>query len=195
MTDLAKTSKTSPPGVDLPRIRALVEPIALSQGAEVVEVEWVTDGRGFVLRISVDKAGSAAKKAQTEASAVDLEVCSTISRAVSQALDADDPLPAAAHYSLEVGSPGVERALRGEADYVRFEGKKAKLRLVAPPEGSKERVLVGVLGGLSGVSNATLTFTCDAVAHAIPLSNIASGRLVFELGSAERSKPGKKTRK
>lgn len=192
MTDLATSPKPSSPGVDLSRIRALVEPVARAEGAELVDVEWTTEGRGFVLRISVDKAGSAEKKASTEDSAVDLEVCSNISRAVSQSLDENDPFPPTLHYSLEVGSPGVERALRTEADYDRFEGKKAKLRLTTPIDGQK--VLVGLL---SGVKSGELTLVDGPKTHVVPLAHIASGRLVFELGATPkpRPKPGKKNRK
>ena len=166
----------------------MVEPIARAQGAELVDVEWTTEGRGFVLRISIDKAGSAEKKSSTEDSAVDLEVCSNISRAVSQAFDENDPFPSAMHYALEVGSPGVERALRSPADYDRFAGKKAKLRLIAPVDGQK--VLVGVL---SGVQEALLTFLVEAAPEAkpyvFPLTQIASARLVFELGTTPKAGP------
>lgn len=65
-----------------------------------------TDGRGFVLRVLVDKAGSAEKRAQTQESAVDLEVCANISRALLAVLDTASPDPVPGHYSLEVGSPG-----------------------------------------------------------------------------------------
>ena len=92
------------------------------------------------------------------------------------------------HYALEVGSPGVERALRSPADYDRFAGKKAKLRLTAPVDGQK--VLVGVL---SGVQEALLTFLVEGAPEAkpcvFPLTQIASARLVFELGTTPKAGP------
>ena len=183
MTDLAKKKTT---GFDLEHIRALVEPFARTHGAEVVAIEWKTEGHGFILRVLVDKAGSAEKKASTKDSAVDLEVCANLSRDVSAMLDTEDPIPG--HYSLEVGSPGVERALLSAADYVRFEGEKAKLRLTEAVSGQK--VLTGVL---SGVSAGVLSLVEGSTTHSVPLTSISSARLVFELGPAP--KPGKKNRK
>lgn len=182
------TPATAAPGADLDRVRDLALPLARAAGAELVAVEWKSDGRGFVLRVLIDKEGSAERRASTQDSAVDLEVCADVSRALSAALDAAVPDPVPGHYSLEVGSPGVERELRGEADFVRFEGQKAKLRLSAPLLG--QRVVVGVL---SGVSDGQLRLTLGGEAVAVPLTNVTSARLVFELGASP--KPGKKPRK
>lgn len=198
MTEALRSSSTSSSRVDLTPVRAVVEPIAREHGAEVVSIEWTTEGRGFLLRVSVDKAGSADRKAQTEESAVDLEVCAAISRAISQVFDENDPLPAVAQYSLEVGSPGVERELRGEVDFVRFEGKKAKLRLRQPLPATSmaagQKVLVGDLGG---VTNGVLSFVVGPDTHALPVSDIASGHLVFEMHKSPKNRPstGKKNRK
>ncbi len=189
MTTPASTPASS--GPDLDAIRAIVEPIAQNCGAELVAVEWKTDGRGFVLRVLVDKAGSAEKRAQTQESAVDLEVCANISRAFSAVLDTASPDPVPGHYSLEVGSPGVERDLRTEHDYVRFAGQKAKLRLSSPLDG--QRVLTGVLGGLVDGQVTLAAEHADAKPRTFPLSKVVSARLVFEFGPAP--KPGKKNRK
>jgi ribosome maturation factor RimP len=175
---------------DLDRVRDLALPIARAAGAELVAVEWKSDGRGFVLRVLIDKEGSAERRASTQDSAVDLEVCANVSRALSAALDVAEPDPVPGHYSLEVGSPGVERELRGEADFVRFEGQKAKLRLSAPRLG--QRVVVGVLSGVAD-GQLRLALGGDGAPVAVPLTTVTSARLVFELGASP--KPGKKTRK
>lgn len=179
---MTNPTHTKPHGVDLERIRALAEPLARAAGAEVVAVEWKTEGRGFVLRVLVEKAGSAERRASTEEAAIDLEVCATISRGLSAALDEADPIPS--HYSLEVGSPGVERELRGPEDYARFAGKKARLKLRADIGG--QRVHVGVLGP---VDAGAVSVDVGGRALSIPFAQIVTGRLVFELASAQ--KPGK----
>ena len=186
MTSPEKLTST----VDLDRVRALAQPLAHASGAELVAIEWKSDGRGFVLRVLIDKAGSAERRASTQDSAVDLEVCADVSRALSAALDAADPDPVPGHYSLEVGSPGVERDLRGEADFVRFEGQKAKLRLLAPLLG--QRVVVGLLSGVVD-GHLGLALGGEAEPATVPLATITSARLVFELGAAP--KQSKKTRK
>lgn len=192
MTLAEKTTKPASSLPDLAPVRARIEPLAAANGAELVAIEWTTEGRGFVLRVSVDKAGSAAKKAQTEESAVDLEVCATLSREISRSFDENDPFPTHARYSLEVGSPGVERALRTQADYDRFAGKKAKVRLTNAIGGQK--VLEGTINGLEG---GVVTFDLGGSTVPVPFAQIASGRLVFEMtqGQKNRPNPGKKTRK
>lgn len=192
MTEAHRSPSYGSPRVDLAPVRAVVEPIVREHGAEIVALEWTTEGRGFLLRVSVDKAGSAEKKLQTEESAVDLEVCASISRAISRVFDESDPLPAVSKYSLEVGSPGVERALRGEADYERFTGKKAKVRLRSPLDGQKV-----LEGELSGVASGVLSLAVGDGTLSIPVSDITSGHLVFEMSKSPKNRPstGKKNRK
>ena len=119
----------------------VVEPIVSAHGAEVVEVEFKPDRGAWVLRLYVEKAGASENKLSTRDAAVDLELCANISRDLSPALDIADLIPHA--YHLEVGSPGIERPLRGERDFVRFTGQKAKLKLREITNG--QRVVVGTL--------------------------------------------------
>jgi ribosome maturation factor RimP len=161
-------------GIDRDALRRVVEPVLLAHGAELVDVEFKPDRGGWVLRIYVERAGSAEKQLSTRDAAVDLELCADVSRDLSPALDVVDLVPHA--YSLEVSSPGIERPLRKEADFVRFAGAKAKLKVREPVRG--QRVLVGTLGG---VEEGKVRLV-EGKGHAeIPLGNIESARLVFEL--------------
>jgi ribosome maturation factor RimP len=74
---------------------------------------------------------------------------------------------------LEVSSPGLDRPLKKEADYVRFGGQKAQLKLRMPLAGRKN--FVGILGG---VDNGIMQFDVDGKQIAIELSNIDKARLV-----------------
>lgn len=186
MTSSVKTAPTA----DVERVRVLAEPLARACGAELVAVEWKRDGHGFILRVLIDKEGSAERRASTQDSAVDLETCAEVSRALSAVLDTELPDPVPGHYALEVGSPGVERDLRGEADFIRFEGQKAKLRLSAPLLG--QRAVVGVLSGIAD-GHLLVALAGGTAPASVSLSTITSARLVFELGAAP--KPGKKTQK
>jgi ribosome maturation factor RimP len=106
-------------------------------------------------------------------------------------------------YNLEVGSPGVERPLNKLADFQRFVGLKAKLKLQVAVAGQK--VLVGVLGAPIGeqlfLKDGSRTFETA-------FSNIVSAHLVFEYGpgvataaakgaaaKAKAAKPAEKTDK
>lgn len=175
-------------GIDRAKLDALVEPIVRAFGAEVVDIEWRREQPGWVLRVLLEKVGAAASKMTTAAAAVDLDLCSNVARELSTALDADDVVPHA--YSLEVGSPGLERDLRRPADYERFLGERAKVKVHEAVAGQK--VLVGKLGPLEG---GVLTLQDGGVARAIPLNNVAHARLVFEMTSTpKKPKPQKRSR-
>src|SRR5262249_48129324 len=90
-------------------------------------------------------------------------------------------------YTLEVSSPGVERPLRGRADFVRFRGKRAKIKLTEPaPDG--QRVLVGDLGE-PALDHVVLVD--GKKTHTVPFAHIASARLVFAFGPAPKPRTSK----
>jgi len=103
------------------RIGAIAEQVAMPQNIEIVEVELKGSGRQHLLRIYIDK-----PEGVTHAD------CEFVSRAVSEALDAEDPLPGS--YDLEVSSPGIERKLGKWKDWERFAGQKVKVTLQEPAE-------------------------------------------------------------
>src|SRR5687768_13708124 len=107
----------STPFVDRDRLLSVIEPVVRAHGGEVVDFDLKNEN-GWVLRVYVEKLGASAEKMSTKEAAIDLELCSAIARDLSPALDVADPIPH--RYNLEVGSPGVERSLRKEADFVRF---------------------------------------------------------------------------
>lgn len=163
-----------PPGTDRDALLRVVEPVVRAHGAEVVDLELKPDQGGWVLRVFVEKAGASAHNLSTKDAAVNLELCADVSRDLSPALDVVDLIPHA--YNLEVSSPGVERPLRTEADFVRFAGQKAKLRLRDPVGG--QRVLVGLLDGVEG---GKIRLTESGRTHEVSVSSIDRARLVFEL--------------
>jgi ribosome maturation factor RimP len=172
--------------LDRTRVDAVVDPVVRAHGAEVVDLEFKSEPGGWVLRVFVEKLGSAESNADTRDAAVDLDLCSGIARDLSPALDVADIVPH--RYHLEISSPGVERPLRRERDFVRFTGKKAKLKLHAASSASHgEKVVVGILAGVEG---GKVKVTEGHRSHSIPLDEIATARLVFEFGPAP--KPGKK---
>jgi ribosome maturation factor RimP len=168
-------------GIDRDALVRVVEPIVRAHGAELVDLELKPDQNGWVLRVFVEKAGASANNMSTKDAAVNLELCADVSHDLSPALDVVDLIPHA--YSLEVSSPGVERPLRGEQDFVRFAGQKAKLRMRNPVAG--QRVLVGVLDGVSG---GAVRVRDGSRVHEAPLDSIDTARLVFEFGSDGKNK-------
>ena len=119
------------------QIGAIAEPILASLGLELVAVEYLTESGSRILRIYIDKTGG-----------VTVDDCADVSNELSAALDVADPIPA--RYSLEVSSPGLDRPLVKESDYVRFAGKKANIRMKQAIEG-RRNFKVTIEGALSGV--------------------------------------------
>jgi ribosome maturation factor RimP len=97
------------------KIRALAEETARSFGLEVFDLEHRMGGRRWWFRVTLDRLDGE----------VTLEDCASVSRQLSVRLDVEDIVPHA--YEIEVSSPGIERPLRSEGDYVRFAGRRAKL--------------------------------------------------------------------
>ncbi len=166
--------------IDRARLLAVIEPVVSAHGAELCDFELKNEN-GWVLRIYVERLGSMEKKLNTKDAAIDLEICSHIARDLSPALDESDPIPH--RYHLEVGSPGVERPLRKLADFARFVGEKAKLKLRTGVAG--QNVLVGRLARVEG---PTIVLEDGAKSFDIPFDDVVSARLVFEFGPPP--KPG-----
>jgi ribosome maturation factor RimP len=126
----------------------------------------------------------------TKQAAINLELCSLIARDLSPVLDDADPIPH--RYHLEVSSPGIERDLKKPADYVRFTGEKAKLKLKNAVAGQK--VLVGTLGT---VKEGVVDLLDGGKTFPIPIEDVVSARLVFEFGPPSRppSSGGKKKKR
>src|SRR5262245_11715523 len=114
----------------LTRVRELIAPIAADLGLDVYDVEQ----RGGVLRVALDTPPGSD-------GGITLETLALASRLVSRELDHHDPIPG--RYTLEVTSPGVERALRTPAHFRREIGKVVAIRL--SDVGHDERRVAGVL--------------------------------------------------
>jgi len=119
----------------LEKVRALAAPLAAQEGMELVDVEFGGAGGRTTLRLFIDKAGG-----------VSLEDCSSVSRALSAALDVEDPLQGS--YDLEVSSPGLDRPLRTPEHFEKFAGQKVRVKTFGPvPECENRKTFVGTLKG------------------------------------------------
>lgn len=80
---------------------------------------------------------------------VTLNDCEAVSDALDAPLDAADPtgnLP----YCLDVSSPGLDRPFKTQRDYERNYGEKVEIKLYAPMQGTKEKLIVGTLVNRDG---------------------------------------------
>lgn len=165
-------------GLDRDRVVSVVEPILRAHGVEGVELGWRSDSRGWVLSLTVERPTLAEPSA-----GVTLDLCAEISRDLSAALDVADCMPG--RYRLEVGSPGLDRALYGVRDYARFAGRHAKVKLTQPIDG--QRVLRGCLKGVG--EDGRVVLESDGKELRLEPTQIENGRLSFDWQAARGAKP------
>lgn len=102
-------------------------------GYELVDVEYKTLYGEKHLIVYIAKTGG-----------VTLDDCEAVSGALDAPLDAEDPtegLP----YCLDVSSPGLDRPFKTQRDYERNYGEKVEVKLYAPMQGTKQKLIVGTL--------------------------------------------------
>jgi ribosome maturation factor RimP len=162
----------------LARVRELVTPIASDLGLDLYDVEQ----RGGTLRITLDTpAGSD--------SGITLDTLSLASRLMSKELDQHDPIPS--RYTLEVTSPGVERALRRPEHFQREAGKLVAIRLADVPRaepGTGPNPARRIEGIIAAADDTSVTLRIDGDERTIAYAQIDRARTVFAWGP--QPKPG-----
>jgi ribosome maturation factor RimP len=155
----------------LDRVRELVAPILEDLGLELYDCEFA----GGTLRVVIDTPPASP-------GGVDLEQLSLVTRLVSRELDHQDPVPG--RYTLEVTSPGLERALRRPEHYAREVGKTVAVRLHQVVDG--RRRLEGTLVEADGSS---IVLACEGRRIELDIDQIERARTVFVWGPTP--KPGR----
>ena len=112
----------------------LAAPIVDSLNYELVDVEFVKEGANWYLRIYIDKDGG-----------ITIDDCQAVSERMSDILDKQDPIQQS--YYLEVSSPGLDRPLKTERDFVKYKGEEVEVKLFQPIDGQKlfEGELIGLI--------------------------------------------------
>ena len=142
-------------------VAAEVEKIIAGTALELVDVEYVRE-RNWYLRVFIDKQGG-----------VDLEDCQAVSEKLSKILDEKDPI--SDNYLLEVSSPGLDRVLKKEKDFVRYQGRDVDIHFFKPHNGTK--LLTAVLKGRDG---DVLTVSHDETEETLDMKDISQIRLHIE---------------
>jgi len=134
-------------------------------GLELVDVEYLTQGGRWIVRVYVDREGG-----------VTLDECAMLSRELGPLLDVKDVIPH--EYVLEVSSPGLNRRLKKEKDFVWARGKKVKLRIRNPIDGRRN-----FTGMLTDVREGDLLLEVEGGTVVIALREIERANVVFEFGT------------
>ena len=159
------------------KVRAIAAPLAAGEGLELVDVELAGAGGRTTLRLLIDRNGG-----------VSLDDCSSVSRAVSAALDVEDPIQGA--YDLEVSSPGLDRPLRTADHFQKYAGEKVRVKAFGPiPELENRKTFVGTL---AGYEDGRALVDVDGKLFRIPLEQIAKAHVeprLHDLAASEEQEP------
>ncbi len=144
------------------RLTQLVAPVVEDFGCELVELQFRREVPGWVLRLVIDNENG-----------IGIDDCARISREVAHLLEVEDPIEQS--YSLEVSSPGLDRPLKREKDFLRCKGKKAKVVVREPIDGQNQ-----CLGLIEDVTHESVTLRTDHGIIKIPFTRMKKARLVVE---------------
>jgi ribosome maturation factor RimP len=138
----------------------VIEPVIAGMGYELVAVQASNGGR--FLRLFIDKPQG-----------INVDDCAAVSRQLARVFEVEG----IDYDRLEVSSPGLDRPLRKEADFVRFAGQKAEVRMRRPDAGGR-RKFVGVLRGAEA---GQVKVEVDGQTVALALEDLERAKLVPEL--------------
>jgi ribosome maturation factor RimP len=140
----------------------LIEPILAEIGFQLVDVEYTSDRGRWILRIYIDKEGG-----------ITVDDCAKVSWELGDLIDIKNIIEH--HYFLEVSSPGLNRPLRKEADFIRVVGKKIKVKTIIPVSGSRN-----FMGLLKEYREQQLVIDCDGRLITLAWPDIEKANLVYE---------------
>lgn len=144
------------------RINELIQSTVEALGVELWGVEHLMQGKYSVLRVYIDRVDEG----------VTIEDCEKVSRQISGIFDVEDPIPG--EYTLEVSSPGMDRPSFNLAQFARYVGSEAAVRLRIPLEGRRK-----FTGVIQGVSEESVCLLVDGKEHQLPSASIDKAQLVF----------------
>lgn len=148
---------------DLRQIEKDLEALLAADAMELVDLQYRNE-RGWVLRLFVDKAGG-----------VTLDDCQAASDKVGAFLDAANVMNHG--YTLEVSSPGVDRVIKKDKDFLRFVGHRVAVRLRAPVEGRRR-----YQGFLKGLEEGRIVLENEGALVRLERAGVEEARLDPEIG-------------
>lgn len=145
------------------KIEALSEDILSKNGLELVDIEFKKEGNNKVLRLYIERIEGR----------VNLDDISNVTRLISDMLDEEDIIEE--EYILEVSSPGVNRVIKKEKDFIKFTGRKIDVALFKSVDGRKK-----FSGILEGYEDGKVLVLVDDNHMVIPKEDISKVNLSFD---------------
>ena len=140
----------------------LIKPTLEGNGIELVDIEYKKTGRIRVLRVFIDKNQG-----------VTVHDCQELSREIEDLIEIHELIDD--HYVLEVSSPGLDRPLKKDTDFLRNKGKRIQIKTYSPINNKKENA-----GTIRNFINDTLFLERKKDILKIPLTDIAQAKLIIE---------------
>lgn len=146
-------------------VQQLAAPIVQDLNLEIVDIEYVKEGKNWFLRVYIDSD-----------TGVDIEECGLVSERLSEKLDEIDPIPH--NYFLEVSSPGAERPLKKEKDFQKAIGKNVFIKTYEPIDGEKS--FEGILTDFDGQAlKIEIKIKTRKKMITVPYEKVANARLAI----------------
>jgi ribosome maturation factor RimP len=153
-------------------LHTLIETSVSQLGYELVDLE--ISNRGKLLRVFIDKQNPANNK-----DSVNIDDCVLVSNQLGNLLAVENDID---YDRLEVSSAGMDRVLKKEADFLRFIGERATVKLRVGMElpqlaGQEKQIRKNFLGVIRGFSSDVLSLECEGQLYEIAFNNVDKARL------------------
>ncbi len=144
------------------KIEKLIFGMIENYGFELVDVQYQKEGSNWYLRIFIDKDDG-----------IDLDDCEYVSKNLEVLLDAEDIIRDS--YILEVSSPGIERPLKYEKDFIRFIGEMVVVKTYKAIKGQK-----AFKGFLQGIEGQNVIIKDGLESYRLPLNDISHAHVAVD---------------
>jgi len=140
----------------------IIGPVLRDENLDLVDVEFKKEGRSWYLRVYIDKEQG-----------LTVEDCQKVSHQIADLIEIEDVV--SRQYILEVSSPGLDRPLKSEKDFLRNKNRRVQVTAFAPVRGRKN-----FRGVIKTIRDQSLVLDEEGVDLEIPLEKIAKAKLVID---------------
>lgn len=146
------------------KVEGILGPLLEGEGLSLVDIEYTRERSGWVLRVLIDRKEG-----------ITLDDCARVSREFGQLLDVEDIMPTS--YRLEVSSPGLDRPLKKEEDFVKYSGRRVRIKTKDQVSGRRN-----FKGALLDCTEGKIMVKVDgSEVFTIPLSSILKANLEVDV--------------
>jgi ribosome maturation factor RimP len=156
---------------DIPEeLRILIEPVVDDAGFELVDVLLARGGKPWTLRVTIDTPECDGQ--------ISVDSCAAVSREIGSQLDVADSMKA--NYRLEVSSPGLDRPLAREKDFIAALGCEVQVEMKQPIAGRRK-----FRGVLVRFEDQVALIDVDESEVEIPFADVLKAKTIYKFSRAD----------